>query len=129
MKLIHLSFAAVALLMATTPAHSATWVHVYTDRDGSAWYYDSKSVLRSGDRVTIWEKSDHSRDRRTKYRETKARTRYDCVGRTQTILSFIRYLPNGESVSWALPSYEQTETAIFPETTADTILGVVCRLN
>ena len=126
MKYIGLTTAA-ALLMVATPAYSADWVHVITDRDGSVWYYDSESIRRSGDQVIIWEKSDHSQDRRTKYRETKARTRYDCIDGTQTIISFIRHLPNGESVSWDLPIYEQKATTIFPDTTAEAVLKAVCR--
>ncbi len=126
MRSVNFLVAATAILAATAPAQSANWVHVFTDRDGSIWYYDSLSVRRSGDKVTIFERADHSRDRRTKYRETKARTRYDCVGRTQTILSFIRYLPNGEFVSWDVPSNEQTEDTIFPETTSGALLEAVC---
>ena len=71
MKPINILAATTALVMAATPAYAANWVYVLTDSNGTVRYYDSDTIQRSGKWVTVWEKSDHSRDKTVKEREKK----------------------------------------------------------
>jgi hypothetical protein len=118
--------AATALAMAATPAFAANWAYVTTDRDNSVSYYDSDTIQRSGNQVTFWEKVDRSRDKTVKERQKLVRYRYDCAGRTATLLELIVYYPDGEIETLTLKAYEQEVRAIAPGTTGEMILQAVC---
>jgi hypothetical protein len=87
----------VPFLMPIAPAYAANWVYVVTNNSGTDFYYDSDTIRRSGNQVTVWEKYDHSRDKTDKTREKKVLYRYDCVKRTTTILQATIYYPNGKN--------------------------------
>jgi hypothetical protein len=122
--------AAIGLaLMPIAPAYAANWVYVTTNPNKVVFSYDSNTIRRSGNQVTVWEKYDHSRDKTTKKRETKARLRYDCAERTETLLEWIIYYPNGKTDTFAFDTYEQKESSVAPDTVAEDILEAVCGLN
>lgn len=37
------------------PAYAANWVYVTTSRSNAVYYYDSDTIRRSGNQVTVWE--------------------------------------------------------------------------
>ena len=126
MKPINLLGAAAALVLAATPAFAVDWVYVSSDSAGAVHYYDSDTIRRAGSQVTVWTKTDHSRDKRFKWRAAMARYRYDCAERTRTVLHSTNYYPNGESESYTWKTYEQNTIPIVPETVGEATLEAVC---
>jgi hypothetical protein len=119
--------AACLALMPMAPAYAANWVYVATNINGAAYYYDSNTIRRSGNQVTVWEKADYSRDKTVKMREEKSRWRYDCAERTRTLLQLTNYYPNGKLETFTWNTYEQEQTAVTPDTLGEKILEAVCR--
>jgi len=126
MKRINTLVAATAFLMAATPAFAANWVYVTTHDNGADYYYDSDTIQRSGNQVTVWRKLDHSRNNAVKYREEKDQYRYDCSRRTYTLLSAIIYYPDGKVEAFTWQTHEQEITPIAPETVSEVVLEAVC---
>lgn len=114
-------------LMPAAPAYAANWVYVITDTDNTGFYYDSDTIQRSGNQVTVWTKYDHSRDKTVKMRESKVLIRYGCAERTLTTLQETTYYPNGTTNTVIVKPYEQEEMAIPPSTVAEKMLEAVCR--
>lgn len=129
MKPINLLGAAAALVMAATPAFAANWIYLLTDNQGAAHYYDSETLQRTGNYITVWTKSDHSRDRTVKFRERKNRSRYECIGRKITNLMEIIYYPDGTNESAEYLPYQQTVRSIIPDTVAEKQMEAVCPSN
>lgn len=128
MKPINMLGAATALLMAVTPAFAASWVYLITDVNGTDFYYDADTIVRSGTQVTVWEKFDHSRDKTVKERERKRRYRYDCAQRTITLLDSIAYYPDGKISSFTWNTYEQETKPIVPDTVGVVIFEAICQI-
>ena len=114
-------------LMPITPAYAANWVYVTTAQTNAVYYYDSDTIRRSGNQVTVWEKVDHSRDKRVKYREALSRYRYDCADRTSTLLQATDYYPDGKIETFTWETYEQKERAVTPDSVMEGMLEAVCR--
>jgi hypothetical protein len=129
MKPINSLGAAIALVMAATPAFAANWVYVTTHNNGADYYYDSDTIQRSGNQVTVWRKLDHSRNKTVKYREEKSQYRYDCSRRTYTLLNIIIYYPDGKVESFTWKTHEQEIEPIAPETVSEAVLEAVCAVT
>lgn len=125
MKLI-MVVAVASLFVKSSPAYAVTWIYVVSDDFGTAHYYDADTIQRSGDKVTFWIKSDHSRDKTLRERETKSRSRYDCTQRTRTLLNLTSYYPDGTNKSFAFGANVQEENPIAPGTSSELILEAVC---
>ena len=108
------------------PAYAANWVYVTTSRSNAVYYYDSDTIRRSGNQVTVWEKYDWSRDKTAKQRETKARYRYDCAERTNTLLEIVDYFSVGKIEKFTYDTYRQQESAVTPDTISEIMLEAVC---
>jgi hypothetical protein len=120
-----LAMACVAAFLGT-PAAAANWIYVTNDTYGSVYYYDAATIQRSGNQVTVWRKSDHSRDKTFKERETKLRQRYDCSERTSALLNSTTFYPDGETASENYSVSEQIAYPLPPDTIAEKILEAVC---
>ncbi len=116
-------------VMPMAPVYAANWVYVTTGPNNVVYSYDSDTIRRSGNQVTVWEKYDHSRDKTTKKRETKARYRYDCAERTDTLLEVVNYYPDGKNERFTYDTYQQKESAVTPDTISEIMLEAVCGLN
>jgi hypothetical protein len=114
-------------VMPFAPAYAANWVYVTTDKDNTGFYYDSDTIQRSGNQVTVWTMYDHSRDKTVKMRESKVLIRYGCAERTLTTLQETTYYPNGTMNTVIVKPYEQEEIAIPPSTVAEKMLEAVCQ--
>lgn len=126
MKPINLLGAAIALVMAATPAFAANWVYLTTTNNGTDMYYDADTIARSGNQVTVWEKLDHSQDKTFKQRQQTTLIRYDCAGRTRTLLHIISYYPDGTNKSFTFETYEQEAEPIAPGTLGEGKLEAIC---
>lgn len=109
-----------------TPAAAANWIYVTTGVNGTVIYYDADTIQRSGDQITVWRKLDHSRDKTIKAREAKDRYRYDCAERTDTLLAYTDYYPDGRIEADNIPTYRQEASPVTPDTVGETILETVC---
>jgi hypothetical protein len=118
--------AAVALVMAATPAFAVNWVYVDTNKSGTDVYYDADTIVRSGNQVTVWEKWDHSQDKTFKQRQQTLRVKYDCAERTKTLLHAIIYYPDGTIKSFTWETYEQEADPIAPGTFVEGRLEAIC---
>lgn len=116
-------------LVPIVPAFAANWVYVAESTSNAVYYYDSETIRRSGNQVTVWEKYDFSRDKTEKRRERKVRYRYDCEQRTDTLLETVSYYPNGKIEKFTFDTYEQKESAVTPDTVSEAMLEAVCGLN
>jgi hypothetical protein len=114
-------------VMPAAPAYAANWVYVTTSNQKADFYYDSDTIQRSGNIVTVWEKYDLSRVATTKERTRISRYRYDCAERTSTLLASNVYYPNGEVKSFTYKAYEQEEEAVAPDTVTEAVLEAVCQ--
>jgi hypothetical protein len=114
-------------VMPAAPAYAANWVYVTTSNQKADFYYDSDTIQRSGNIVTVWEKYDLSRVATTKERTRISRYRYDCAERTSTLLALNVYYPNGEVKSFTYKAYEQEEEAVAPDTVTEAVLEAVCQ--
>ena len=126
MKPINLLAAATALVMAATPAFAANWIFIGESANKSVAYYDIDTIQRSGNQLTVWVKTDFSRNKSVKYRETKIRRIYDCSERTINSLSSITYYPDGKSDSYTWETFEQKAEPIAPDTMGEAVLEAVC---
>ena len=124
MKIIKL-IAASALAMAA-PTYAANWAFAGFENN-IGFYYDTDTMQRSGETVTLWEKWDHARDKSVQQRTTLIRARYNCSDRTYTHLHAILYFPDGTHKTLEYSTYEQQqEKMIAPDTVGDTKLKIYC---
>ena len=114
-------------VMPIAPAYAANWVYLATNRNGTVFYYDSDTIRRSGNQVTVWINTDYSRDKNVRARQIKERIRYDCAERTHTLLQGTNYYPDGKIETFTFNKYEQEERAITPDSLNDAIIEAVCR--
>ena len=114
-------------LMPIAPVYAANWVYVTESRNKAVFYYDSDTIRRSGNQVTVWEKADHSRNKTVKQREEKSRWRYDCAERTRALLQLTNYYADGKLEAFTWDAYEQKENAVTPDTVGEGILEAVCQ--
>lgn len=128
MKPIILLGTAVALSMAATPAVAANWVYIDQSTKNTVYYYDSDTIQRSGNLVTVWEKYDYRRNKTVKYRERKQRSRFNCEERTVIILDFVTSYPDGRIEAFNVPPYQQKAITIPPDTVAEDIFKAVCQI-
>ena len=128
MKPIKLLAAKTALVMAATPAFAANWVYIDQSTENTVYYYDSDTIQRSGNLVTVWEKYDYRRNKTVKYRERKQRSRFNCEERTVIILDFVTSYPDGRIEAFNVPPYQQKAITIPPDTVVEDIFKAVCQI-
>jgi hypothetical protein len=109
-----------------SPAAAANWVYVGESVNKTIIYYDADTIQRSGTKVTVWEKWDHSRDKTIKWREARLHKRYNYLERTDTLLGGSTYYPDGKVESFNLAPHEQGADPVTPETIGEGALEAVC---
>jgi hypothetical protein len=114
-------------LMPIAPAFAENWVYVTESSSNADWYYDSDTIRRSGNQITVWVKVDHSRDKTVKYRMALNRYRCDCAERTTSLLEWTDYYPDGKTDTVTVETYRQKEVAARPGSVMEDMLEAVCR--
>lgn len=114
-------------VMPMAPAYAANWVYVTESDSKSVFYYDSDTIQRAGNQVTVWIKIDNSRDRSVKQRGSTDRVRYDCGDRTSIILQRTSYYPDGKNETFDWSTYKRKEDPIIPDTLNEDIFEAVCQ--
>lgn len=115
-----------SLLMTTTSAFAAKWVYISSSTSGTDFYFDADTIVRSGEQIIVWERSDHLRDKTYKERESKKRVQYDCEQRTSTLLNLILYYPDKTIKSYTWEKYEQKAEHTVPDTVGEAKLEAIC---
>ncbi|HEX8482874.1 MAG TPA: surface-adhesin E family protein [Allosphingosinicella sp.] len=116
-----------ALLAWPGSGSAAEWVKV-SESTTAIWYVDMTSMRQNGDVRSAWLKADHSRDRKTKARESRWLERFNCSAWTSRTASVTYYGPDGDvQSSRAFPEFESIGfTPIVPDTVWNGIARFVC---
>lgn len=114
--------------VSTASAQATGWVYVAKTVTGSKWYYNSDTIYRAANETTVWQKIDHSQDRKYKERETLLLTRYDCLAKTSSNITFTNIYPNGINEKYDFSASEQKAAKILPGSILGAVLEKVCHL-
>ncbi|HEX8654014.1 MAG TPA: surface-adhesin E family protein [Allosphingosinicella sp.] len=113
--------------MSSSAALAADWVEVSRAENGMITYYDAESVRVTGNTLRVWLRRDLSRVRTERARESRQQWEVDCVDRTESLLTFVDYGPDGRVIaSQTIPAYSRRVNAIVPDTVGETIANAVC---
>ncbi len=128
MRVVNSSLTAGAMLIcvASTPASARNWVPVGSSMNNAAAFYDPESIQRYRNYVTVWTRTDYSRNPNTKIREDITRVRYDCLSKTSTNLVIVFYYLDGSNQSAEYAPHEQTERTVVPGSMGELMLMAVC---
>jgi len=120
----------VILIATSSPSAAADWRLADTANNGTRTYLDVSSIVISGDYRTVWQKVINSPAAHDGVSYSIVHWRYNCSTRTSTLLSFVEYKANGVTItSQQIPSYEQEQQDVAPDTIGETILNAVCSSN
>ena len=114
--------------VSTASAQATGWVYVAKTVTGSKWYYNSDTIYRAANETTVWQKIDHSQDRKYKERETLLLTRYDCLAKTSSYITFTNIYPNGINEKYDFSASEQKAAKILPGSILEAVFEKVCHL-
>jgi hypothetical protein len=114
--------------VSTASAQATGWVYVAKTVTGSKWYYNSDTIYRAANETTVWQKIDHSQDRKYKERETLLLTRYDCLAKTSSNITFTNIYPNGINEKYDFSASEQKAAKILPGSILEAVFEKVCHL-
>jgi hypothetical protein len=130
MKFITLwaTIAMMSVASSTSPAFAANWKYAATNSSGTVFYFDSASLRRTGNTVTVWEKHDASQDKTERIREAKILMRYDCKSRTETVVALFNYYKDGSVQSFDIKRTDQETGSIPPDTNSEKRMKAVCRI-
>ncbi len=106
-------------LLAATPADR--WVQVGGSASLGAEYVDKESVVRSGDKVTLWTRRDLAGGQGTAWNELE----FDCRMKTETILAYVQ--DDGRSVSHNSVRPHRGAAPIPPKSVQERIFDFACR--
>jgi hypothetical protein len=109
----------LALTLAPAPP-DGRWLHVGGSNDGYQEYVDQQSIVRSGDKVTVWTRRDFADGPATVWHELE----FDCHRRTETVLAYIR--DDGKSVSHNTARPHRKASPVPPDSGAEKTFAIVC---
>ncbi len=89
----------LTLLALSATLEPERWVHVGGSAGAYEEYVDRQSIARSGDKAVVWTRRDFARGQGTAWNEIE----FDCAGRSETILAWIRDDGKGVSHNTARP--------------------------
>ena len=118
----------LALLLATSSAW-AEWVQV-AETESSNFYLDFKSVRKEGNLRTAWVLIDFRAEQAGGGMSRQVRYEYDCKEVRFNILAFSLHsgsMAQGSVLSTKSYAKGSDWNEIFPESSADAILKIVCR--
>lgn len=110
-----------------TPVYAANWqIYATTNTDTAYFFFDSETVIRQGDTVTIWNKyvNDQSKPDSDGSYATSTRYVYNCSKRTTQALTSAIYDKDGKFISTYPNPGKPTE--VIPDSVGEGMLKVVC---
>lgn len=108
-------------LLLLAAAQESRWVSLGPDTTFAAVDIDRRSIRRSGERVTMWERRTFI-SRASMLREVEV----DCGRRTLTVLAITWIEANGANRRTQIPAFERTPDSIDPESTDERVFAAVC---
>lgn len=103
------------------------WVEYSSTDAGTVYYFSITSEKVYADRIEVWTKADHSRDRTTKARETKTLYEIKCSDQTIRRLLSFDYSANGNVLSSM--DYAGTAQRVIPETVGNALHEEMCKIS
>ncbi len=100
------------------------WLEYSTSGTGSIYYYNIKSQRNLNDRIEVWVKIDHSKDRTVKARETKHLYEVYCKDQKIRPMQQIEYDAAGK----VLASFDEPSDSkrVIPETVGSDLWDTMC---
>ena len=108
----------LALLAAPQPDR---WLHLGGSAAVHEDYLDKDSIAKKGQKVTLWTRRDLVREKATLWHEIEL----DCVGRTQTIVAWIR--DDAGTVSHNVDRPHRAASPIAPGSVEEKLFDLTCR--
>lgn len=102
------------------------WVWYSSTKAGTANYFSVNSEKIYGDRIEVWTKADHSKDRSEKARESKELYEIRCEGQTIRSLQFIDYDASGHVISSY--NYPNSASRAIPDTVGGALVDEMCKV-
>lgn len=102
------------------------WVEYSSTPAGTVYYFSITSERLYADRIEVWTKADHSRDRTTKARTTMALFEIRCTPQKIRELQQTQYGANGQ----VLRSFDQPDALAspIPETVGSDLFNEICKI-
>lgn len=120
--------AAILCLGHAEAGQAQDWKQYATNAAGLVdFFYDRASVQRSGDRVEVNTREDHSMDTSADYAEARWSFSVDCARRTYTILSYAFYGVDGKVIRFRNQRGESGPRPVGPNSIAEDLFNAVCR--
>lgn len=102
------------------------WVWYSSTNAGTVEYFSIKSQRRYSDRIEVWTKADHSKDRTEKARDTKELYEIRCDEQTIRSLQFISHDASGNVIS--LRDYPRSASRVIPDTVGSALVDEMCKV-
>lgn len=115
-----------AALAAEGPSAQDRWIEIDDAfADETVVMYDTYSLRRDGDLVTVWALFDFSGDARGKYQEARVQYQFDCRRRLSRNLFSVTYSASGDEQKRAGKARGAFEPVV-PDTTAESVMLHAC---
>ncbi|AEG48440.1 hypothetical protein Sphch_0745 [Sphingobium chlorophenolicum L-1] len=103
------------------------WVEYSSTPAGTVYFFSITSERLYADRIEVWTKADHSRDRTTKARTTMALFEIRCTPQKIRELQQTQYGANGQ----VLRSFDQPDALAspIPETVGSDLFNEICKIE
>jgi hypothetical protein len=121
---------ATLAVLTSSSARASDWRLVSTSPVGDQFYLDFSSVAGDYEMRTIWEKVIKQNPDKNGAAYSVGHWEFHCPGRTIVLLSNTEYQADGTVItSQVVPTYRQQTDYVAPDTVAETLYNLVCRLS
>ncbi len=110
----------LTLLVLSATLEPERWVRVGGSPDRFDEFVDKQSITRRGDKAVVWTRRDFAQGRGTAWNEIE----FDCPGRKETILAWVR--DDGKSVSHNVDRPHRGPAAVEPGSLQERIFKLAC---
>ncbi len=117
----------ITSVLFTTSAKAENLIYVSTDASGSNFYYDSETIKKTGNKITVWMIQDAKNDKTVPHRTYKARMILDCQLETSTRLQYVTYSASGVMLqSETIPQHQRSEEGVIPGSIGAAFMQSLC---
>lgn len=102
------------------------WLEYTSSGSGTVYYFNIQSVRHYSDRIEVWIKMDHSKDRTTKARSSKMRYEVKCDSQTIRVLQAVENDASGSVLSSS--DTPDPPVRIVPETVGSALHHRMCKI-
>ena len=110
-------------------AAQAEWVHYSTSVSGKT-YYNNNTINKQPTGISVWQMQNrYFKEPKLNFTSTKAIIEFDCAGRYRYWNGVFYAGPMGDGEVVHSHNDMSTWSLVVPETTADTLQGILCGKN